>query len=390
MVGLLNLWLAKRKKMGRSSIIGISLVLLITVPVFGDFKPSGLLEIHYINVGQGGATLIIGPNGTRISYDFGKVSGNRDIVPYLRDTVRLSPSDGIHYTIVSHVDYDHYMGYRDVVQAGYDVLIANYSSGSPKPLSTSMTENWLKPAKRTSAGEVKPVTVGMRISLGNGAEAIVMAANGVIYGVKEKVSVTDENDRSVVLFVHYGNFRYILDGDLGAGPEECTHHITSQKDVETRVAHALIDQGLMTEQSGVDILHIAHHGSQSSTSAAYYNLMKPKVGLISVGQDQGDFRHPRDNVVDLILLGYSRAPCVKAPPLEALFQTEDGIKGCSKTGCTSFSGCPIGDIKVTTDGKSEFTITGNNRIHKWSRFEACPPNKACPPYNTWHFVLNPN
>jgi beta-lactamase superfamily II metal-dependent hydrolase len=349
-------------------------------PAFGEFVASGELEIHYINVGQGGCTLIIGPDGTRILYDFGKVAGQRDIVPYLRDVVGLAPQDGLQYTVVSHGDKDHYMGYSDVVEAGYDVSTANYGSGSLKT-DTTIIQNWLKPAKKTTAGAVQAIPVGMHIPLGQGAEAVVMAANGVIYGVEVPVPVRDENDRSVVIFIHYGDFQYILDGDLGAGPEACTDHQTGQMDVETHVAFALIQQGLMDSRFGVDVLHIAHHGSESSTSAAYYNLMKPEVGLIIVGLDQGTFLHPREDVVDKVLLPGNRAECVKAPPLKALFQTEDGIKGCSSTGCTSFSGRSVGDIKLKTDGKTGYTISGSNRVHGGSA-------KAIPPDNVWRFELD--
>lgn len=340
---------------------------LFIQPVAAEFKASGKLEIHYINVGQGGCTLIIGPNGTRILYDFGNVAGNNDIVPYLRDTVGLSPADGLHYAIVSHGDKDHYMGYRDVVEAGYDILVANFSSGSPKASSSTMEQQWLQPATQTTAGEIASIPVGLAISLGDGAEAIVMASNGKVYGDRQGVSVSNENDRSIALFIRYGKFQYILDGDLGSGPESCTDHQTTQKDVQTRVAHALLRLGFMTEARGVDVLHIAHHGSESSTSAAYYNLMKPEVGLISVGKKNKSYLHPREDVVDKVLIGNRRASCVEAPPLKALFQTEDGEEGCSSTGCTSFTGLAIGDIKLVTDGKREYTITGNNRVHGGDR-----------------------
>lgn len=35
---------------------------LVALPPAVAWEPSGNLEIHYINVGQGGCTLIIGPN----------------------------------------------------------------------------------------------------------------------------------------------------------------------------------------------------------------------------------------------------------------------------------------------------------------------------------------
>ena len=260
--------------------------------------PSGNLEIHYINVGQGGSTLIIGQDGTKILYDFGAVAGNRDIVPYLRNVVGLSSGEDIQYTMVSHRDRDHYMGYKDVVEAGYDIAIANYDSGSSKT-SKTIKDSWLDPAKETKAGAVKPIPVGMRIPLGDCAEAVVMAANGGVYGEKKAaIKKLDENDRSISLFIRHGEFYYVLDGDLGAGPEKCTEHQTGQRDVQTRVASALIAKKLMDKKYGVDVLHIAHHGSESSTSAAYYNLMKPEVGLISVGQHNEGFLHPREDVVD--------------------------------------------------------------------------------------------
>jgi hypothetical protein len=223
--------------------------------------------------------------------------------------------------------------------------------------------------------------VGLQISLGGGAEAIVIAANGVVMGENTSPRIKNENDRSIALFVRYGNFHYMLDGDLGSGPEKCTSHDTNQLDVQTRVARALIVHDLMSTEHGVDVLHIAHHGSESSTSAAYYNLMKPEVGLISVGTNQGTFLHPRQDVVDKVLLDGARAPCVTAPPLKALFQTEEGSKGCSSTGCTSFHGMVVGDIKLTTDGKTGYTITVSKRRRDASKF-------TMPQQSRWDFPLD--
>ena len=100
--------------------------------------------------------------------------------------------------------------------------------------------------------------------------------------------------------------------------------------------------------------------------------MKPEEGLISVGINQGNFFHPRVDVVDLVLLGGpARASCVTAPPLRELYQTEHGKDGSSSTGSTSFNGKAIGDIKLTTDGETGYVITGNFEVHPGSR----PPSQ---------------
>jgi beta-lactamase superfamily II metal-dependent hydrolase len=88
----------------RGLIVLVALLFCVLPQASAKFTPSGQLEIQYINVGQGGCTLIIGPDGTRILYDSGKVAGTSDIVPYLRDVVGLAPQDGLQYTVVSHGD----------------------------------------------------------------------------------------------------------------------------------------------------------------------------------------------------------------------------------------------------------------------------------------------
>lgn len=352
-----------------SRLAGVLICMLLLRPSVGSaqFQPSGQLEIHYINVGQGSSVLIIGPNGTRILYDFGRVKGDRDIVPYLRDKVGLAPQQGIHFTIVSHRDTDHYVGYREVIRAGYDVLVANYGPGSPKT-SSKIRDRWLDPAEQTTAGAVRPAPVGLPIALGDGAQALIVAANGRVYGESQPIAVANENDRSVSLYITYRNFQYILDGDLGGGRESCSNHQTSQVNVQTTIAQSLLNLGLMTREHGLDVLHIAHHGSESSTPASYYNLVRPEVGLISVGVRQGKFLHPRTDVVDGILLDgalRNASACdLVAPPLVELLQTEDGKAGESTTGSTSFGGKTIGNIKLVTDGEREYTITGDNRVHE--------------------------
>ena len=318
----------------------------------------GQLEIHYIALGQGGGTLIVGPDGTMILYDFGRVPGKKFLVKYLQDKIGLESGDHIHYAMISHGDKDHYYGYKDVVDyAGIGVLRANYEPGTTKTRSSTMLSHWFNPAKKTKAGAFKAIPVGLRIPLGDGAEAHVIAANGVVLNDGLPASISDENDRSIALFIRYGHFSYILDGDLGSGSEACTAHKTSQRNVQERVARALVKNGLMSEERGVDVMHIAHHGSESSTSAAYFNKMKPKLALVSVGEDQGTFLHPRRDVVERVLLDINRPSCVVAPPVLALLQTGKGADlPCSNTGCTSFAGAEVGDIVVRTDGDKDYTV----------------------------------
>jgi len=354
-------------------------IAIFLLPLEANAEPD--LQIHYINVGQGGSTLIIGPNGTTILYDFGRTSGKTHIVGYLRKADVL-PEDGIDYTFVSHRDSDHYKGYRGVIESGYDIMIANYGSGSPKT-SPTIKRAWLTPAENTTAGPVRPIPIGLRINLGKDAEAIVVAANGNVLGDDRRVrdekhksgTKWNENDRSVSILIKFGKFEYLLDGDLGSGREACSgHKLNTQKNVQVPVALALLSRNLIPK-TGIDVLHIAHHGAETSTSAEYLNLVKPRVGLTSVGWKGNTFDHPRVSVFENVLVGPNRKDkpsddCVTAPALEALFQTEDGPNFKKSNSRTSKRGIVIGDIKLVTDGETHFTISGTNRVIEGSRKQA--------------------
>lgn len=340
------------------------------------------LEIHYVNIGQGGSTLIIGPDGTTVLYDFGNVGRGKAIAKYLKNEVGMDPdTDPIDFTIVSHKDADHYGGFVDLTNAGFDILIANFDSGSDKPETARMKDVWLTPASKTTAGRVRSLPVGLRIPLGDGAELLVAAANGRVFTSDEELPFArNENDRSVSLYLKYKNFDYVLDGDLGAGTDDCSDRETSQRDFQTPTARVLSDLG-MDENFGIDVLHISHHGSESSTSPEYFDLLSPEVGLISVGLNQRTFRHPRVDVVEDILIGPNRKQCVRIPQLQALFQTEEGKPGSSTTGSTSFFGMPIGDILLTTNGESEYSISGSGRTNG---------DRICQPVGaeSWTFAID--
>ena len=88
---------------------------------------------------------------------------------------------------------------------------------------------------------MQPIPVGLPISLGGGAQALVVAANGRVYGDARSIEVEDENDRSVALYITYGNFQYILDGDLGGGAEACSQAPEARRDCEDRARQGVRD-----------------------------------------------------------------------------------------------------------------------------------------------------
>ncbi len=317
------------------------------------------LEIHYINVQQGQSTFIIGANGTTILFDGGnEFKGTDEVVPYLQG-LGYTTSQPLDYIIASHRDTDHYRGLTEVMNYGYDALHV-YDNGSDK--TNIFVEDFLAAAAQTTAGGVAAIPLGQVIDLGNGATATCVATNGSVIGTGPIQGGQDnENDRSVCLLIEFGNFDYLVTGDLGGGPDDyaCTGRSTSQVNIESPLVMAIMPAGSnpMLSAYGLELAHVGHHGSESSTNSDYMNLLTPTVACISVGAGQGDgWYHPRIDVVENVL--GALAPCITAPAALVL-QTEEGAPTGEKT---SYAGYCVGDIVITTDGVNSYNVSANGAV----------------------------
>jgi competence protein ComEC len=88
--------------------------------------------------------------------------------------------------------------------------------------------------------------------------------------------VTSANDRSCLLSIRTHRFQVLLTGD-----------------VEARAEYALLDLGSGT----VDVMSVPHHGSNSSSTPALLNRLKPELAVVSSGF-QNRFNHPDPVVLD--------------------------------------------------------------------------------------------
>src|SRR5207244_1788049 len=132
--------------------------------------------------------------------------------------------------------------------------------------------------------------------------------------------------------------------------------------VETSVIQAISPGGAspLISAGGIDVLHVNHHGSESSTNPDYFNLADPAVAIIGVGDGESSgWDLPRIDVVDHVLLAQSTA-CVTAPPTYVL-QTEEGAPVAS---LASHAGYCVGNIKITTDGANLFTVSADGGVHQ--------------------------
>jgi competence protein ComEC len=237
--------------------------LALCVAVWSPFlaRGGGQLELHMIDVGQGDAIALRTPHGHWILIDAGRSwtggdAGRRTVVPYVR---RLGGD--VDAFFLSHPHDDHVGGARSVLLAlqpaqWWEPAYAGTSPTYRAALLEIQAEHI--PWHRAHPGD------SVRI---DGVLIRTLAPDSAWTSVQ-----TDPNLASVVVTVEYGKAHWLFTGD--AEIEE--------------------EQWLIARWGGVlsaSVLKAGHHGSKTSSSAPFLDLVNPALALVSVGAGN-TYGHP--------------------------------------------------------------------------------------------------
>jgi competence protein ComEC len=214
--------------------------------------------IHFIDVGQGDATLIHSHDHA-ILIDGGEPRYGQQVINYIRDQgiTRLD------YVVATHPHSDHIGGLVHVIsQMEIGTLLMPDAENN-----TVAFENLLAAIENHNIPVVIP-SVGDRITAG----IIHMTVLAPTAGPHANV-----NNASVVLRLVHGNTSFLFTGDA-----------------ETEAEQAMLASGQILQST---VLKVGHHGSHTSTSQAFLDAVSPVAAVISVGSGN-TFNHPRREILD--------------------------------------------------------------------------------------------
>jgi competence protein ComEC len=249
------------------------------------------LAVHFLDVGQGDAAVIVFPRGSIMVIDAGgEMSFTRQSGPRAQEeplegfeqrpggefrvgeavVSRLLWSQrrtAVNYIIATHAHADHTGGFIDIIK-NFPVgqaIIGNAPDAAPE-------YERFKDALTSSNTPLRRVAAGERYEI-----------EGVVIDVlwpPASIGPLSENDSSIVLRLKHGGVSVLLAGDIEQAAEE-----------------ALVQSGVDLQ---ADILKVPHHGSKTSSSEAFIDRVRPSYGVISVGE-RSRFGHPADTVVNRYL-----------------------------------------------------------------------------------------
>lgn len=240
----------------------ICLYLIIVLLIFFKIRPymDNNTFIYYIDVGQGDSILVVTPHLNKIILidTGGIVSFNENYksnivknktIPFFR-RIGINKVD---YLFLTHGDYDH-AGEANELLSNFCVKKVFINKGNINNIEKKINNKEVLRLKNFVIDNIK-----------------VNSLNNNVFN--------NENDNSTVLLFNIYDYKFLFMGDASIKTEEY-----------------LLNNYILPN---VDILKVGHHGSYTSTSTDFINVIKPKYSVISVGENNM-YKHPNKSVLDIL------------------------------------------------------------------------------------------
>lgn len=245
-----------------------SVALVIFAVVFLGYHSRNGLAITCLDIGQGDCCVLKMPGGENFLIDGGssnkKNTAVYQILPYLKNQ-GIAILDGI---FVSHTDQDHISGIEELLE-----LCA-------QKLTTVRVKNLILPDWDTTGGEYEKLKMlaeqtGIRVqTVREGNLLKAKEAQIEILAPENGADGSDTNEDGMVMKVHFGKFRGLFTGDIGAETEK----------------------KLLDSMEDVDFLKVAHHGSKYSTCQGFLDVVSPEIAVISCSA-KNTYGHPSADTI---------------------------------------------------------------------------------------------
>lgn len=276
----------KKKEYVRIIVLAICSFLLLVSAIFSSPISFGLrslmyktgikicdneLVVHFVDVGQGDASVITFPNGQTMMIDAGPKAGENELVEYIKDNVEsTSYNHTIDYLILTHPDTDHSGGMCAIFKQ-FDITTFY------RPNIASKRENDIQFVAKCDVKEYDEVISVSKEEDGLKTNIINQNYNFNVGGVKVEIFAPlrvylTTNSMSPIIKISYLDKSFLFAGDI-------------QKDAE----QDMLD--VYSNQLDADVLKVAHHGSNTSNSNQFIAQVSPIYAIISA-EDPNSYGHP--------------------------------------------------------------------------------------------------
>lgn len=247
--------------------------------------PDGKLHVIFVDVGEGGATLIETPSGRHILVDAG--GSGRSLSTAVGDALPFWKRD-IDVIILTQPTESHISGLVPILERyETEVVITNGARGDSQMSQAAWN------AIEMQGAPIITATHGMQIRIDDGAVLTVLRS--------AHAPSEDERGDPLVVFVTYRDVRILLTGDLDMEAES-----------------ALLSSGLPLHATALQVPRSGHRESSSETFLA---AVKPQMSILTVGSEN-NYGLPHEET--LARLQTLQVPLYRTDQMGTIYLTSDG------------------------------------------------------------------
>lgn len=223
------------------------------------------LQIHIIDVGQAESILIV-QDGFTMLVDSGDNFTGDDVVKYIKSL----GIDKIDIFLITHFHRDHAGGAHKIISS-LDVkkIVCHKFSD----LSTMQERFWYidMSISRSIRETFGSMSIFMESACENNKLKNFDVGDAKVYTLSQNNDAVNVNNKSIVFKLVYGDFSMLF-----------------MADAESEVEKELLEEDA---DLSADVLKIGHHGSKTSTTDEFLNMVNPKYAVVSCGNGN-DYNHP--------------------------------------------------------------------------------------------------
>ena len=223
-----------------------------------DEESNEILKVYFVDVGQGDSIILSKGNESMI-IDAGPNSSEIKLINFI-NSLNITR---FKYVVGTHVHEDHIGGMEKVI-SNFEVSKVIF----PKTISTTKTFNDFIDSVKNKGLNLTLPKVGDVYYLSDDVKIQIVAPNSEYYD--------NQNNYSIVLKVTYKDVSFLFTGDA----ETLSEKEILQNDIDI----------------SADILKVGHHGSNTSTSSKFLDVVNPKYAIISLGKDNS-YNHPHSEII---------------------------------------------------------------------------------------------
>jgi beta-lactamase superfamily II metal-dependent hydrolase len=320
------------------------------------------LEIYFVDVEGGQATLIVSPSGQSLLIDAGWRGFEGRDADRIVQAAKAAKIKQIDYLLITHYHRDHVGG---VPQLADRMKIVNFLDHGPNTEDSKATkEDYSDYVKTIQRGEHKVLKPGDTVPI-KGLSVTVLTGDGehiqtplegagqpnpYCATTPKREPDPSENSHSLGVLVALDKFRFLDPGDL-----------TWNKELELMCPNNPIGT--------VDVLLVAHHGESSSSPPALVDAVHPRVAIMNNGAHKGGSPDAWQIVKD-------------SPGLEDLWQLHYALDGGKDHNVPDPFIANVDEqgpgqyIKLTAEGNGSFTVW--NQRNKFEKIYKAGGQAASP------------